>query len=170
MRSPTLRCHSGQHYRCGGFAQTGMKHKASPRSYHDGSDSPSHPNSRRRTNATTKARIISIATRIIGWSSLLCSHGRYRLHRRQSLYLPGLRCGRLPGARHRTDDVATSQLLPAPSLSACPCATGALREVRGQEDQRAMGARGWRLHPAVRGVGHGLGFSNAGQRRGPTGG
>jgi len=26
------------------------------------------------------------------------------------------------------------------------------------------------LHPAVRGVGHGLGFSDAGQRRGPTGG
>ena len=87
-----------------------------------------------------------------------------------ALCLSGLRCCRLPGARHRTDDVATSQLLPAPSLSACPCATGALRQVRGQEDRRAMGARGWRLHPAIRGVGHGLGFSNAGQRCGPTGG
>ena len=96
-----------------------------------------------------------------------------RLHRRQSLYLPGLRCGRLPGARHRTDDVATSQLLPAPS-SICMARVPRVHCVRCGVKKisvpKAQGARGWRLHPAIRGVGHGLGFSNAGQRCGPTGG
>src|SRR5271170_4750943 len=47
---------------------------------------------------------------------------RDRLRPRQSLRLPELRRGGLPGLRHRADDLAASQLLPAPGLPERPCA------------------------------------------------
>src|SRR5271157_6461351 len=61
---------------------------------------------------------------------------RDRLRARQPLRLPDLRRGGLPGLRHRADDLATPQFLPAPSLSERPCAARALREMRRQEDLR----------------------------------
>src|SRR5580658_7273226 len=64
---------------------------------------------------------------------------RDRLRARQPLRLPDLWRGGLSGPRHRADDLATPQFLSAPSLSERPCAAGALREVRRQEDRPAMG-------------------------------
>ena len=85
----------------------------------------------------------------------------------QPLRLPELRRGGLPGLRHRADDLAPPQLLPAPGLSERPRAARALRQVRRQEGRRAMGAAGQRLHPAVRGAGDDHGLGDAGQGRRP---
>ena len=92
---------------------------------------------------------------------------RDRLRARQPLRLPELWRGGLSGLRHRADDLATPELLPAPSLSERPYAARALREMRRQEDRRAMGATRQRLHPAVRGHGddHGLGHAGQGRRQ-----
>ena len=93
-----------------------------------------------------------------------------RLRPGQPLRLPDLRRGGLPGLRHRAENLAPPQLLPAPGLSERPRAARALRDMRHQDGQRAVGAAGQRLHPAVRGDGDDHGLGHAGQGRGPDGG
>jgi hypothetical protein len=67
---------------------------------------------------------------------------------RQSLCPSELRCRGLPGLRHRVENLASPQLLPASGLLECPRAARALRHLRHQDRRRAMGAAGQRLHPA----------------------